>query len=214
MLDLALVREEPRALGRDRNNLAVLDQLNLARLLEERCNRRRQKHLAFPDADDERALTAGAHEEIRMVVMDHDEGEVSLEQAIHGAHGLQEIAFVGVLDQVHDHFRISLGAEPMAVGFERFLELTIVLDDSVQHNREPAVLAPRQWVRVLLVDGAVGRPARVSETVIRSGAVRAGGIFQELEVANRAHVFEAADLAQRDARRVVAAVLEALEAVE
>ena len=38
VLDLALIREEARALGSDRNDLAVLDQLHLARLLEERRN--------------------------------------------------------------------------------------------------------------------------------------------------------------------------------
>ena len=178
MLDLACIREEARAFGRDRDDLAVLDQLHLARLLEERCNRGCQEHLAFPDADDERALMAGAHEEIGMVVMDNDEGEVPFELAIDGAHGLQEIAFVGVLDQVHHHFRIRLGAEAMALSFERFLELAVVLDDSVQHDCEPAVVTTRQRVRVLLVDGAVRRPARVAETVIRSGAVRAGGVLQ------------------------------------
>src|SRR5207249_1936280 len=69
-------------------------------------------------------------------------------------------------------------------------------------------------MRVLLVDRAVGRPARVTETVIRRGAIRAGGVLQKLKVAHRAHVFEAAVLAQRDAGGVVTAVLEALETVE
>ncbi len=69
-------------------------------------------------------------------------------------------------------------------------------------------------MRVLLVDCAVGRPARVTETVIRRGAIRAGGVLQKLKVAHRAHVFEAAVLAQRDAGGVVTAVLEALETVE
>ena len=214
VLDLAFIREEARAFGRDRDDLAVLDQLHPARLLEERGNRGCQEHLAFPDADDERALMARADEEIGMVVMDNDEGEVPFELAIDGAHGLQEIAFVVVLDQVHDHLRIRLGAEAMALGFERFLQLAIVLDDSVQHDCEPAVVTTRQRVRILLVDGAVRRPARVAETVIRSGAVRAGGVLQKLEIANRAHVLEPAVLAQRDARRVVAAVLESLETVE
>ena len=157
---------------------------------------------------------AGAHEEIGVVVMDHDECEVPLEQAVHGAHGLEEIAVVVLLDQVHDHFRIRLGGEAMALGFERFLELAIVLDDSVQHDRKPAFLTTRQRVRVLLVHGTVRRPARMTETVIRSGAVRAGGVLQELEIANGAHVLEAAVFAQRETGGVVAAVLESLEAVQ
>src|SRR5467141_1409353 len=115
---------------------------------------------------------------------------------------------------MHDDLCIGLGAEAMAFCFERFLQLAIVLDDAVEHDRKPAVLATRQRVRVLLVDGAVRRPARVTETVIRLRAVRARCVLQELEVADGAHVLEAAVLAQRDAGRVVAAVLEPLETVE
>jgi hypothetical protein len=54
----------------------------------------------------------------------------------------------------------------------------------------------------------------VTETVIRPGAVWAGSVFQKLEIANGAHVLEAAGLTQRDASRVVTAILEALEAVQ
>ena len=102
----------------------------------------------------------------------------------------------------------------MAVCFECFLQLTIVLDDSVEHDREPAVLATRQRVRVLLVDRTVRRPTRVAETVIRLRAVRAGCVLQELEVADCADILEAPVLAQSDARRVVATILEAFETVE
>ena len=214
VLDLACIRVEARTFRCDRNDLAVLDQLHLARLLEERCNGGGQEHLAFSDADDERALMAGTHEEIGVVVMDHDERKVPLEQAVHGAHGLEEITVVVLLDQVHDHFRIRLRGEAMPFGLERFLELAIVLDDPVQHDRKPAVLTTGQRVRVLLGHGAVRRPAGMTETVIRPGAVRAGGVLQELKIAHGADVLEAAVFAQRETGGVVAAVLEALEAVQ
>src|SRR5439155_19149066 len=119
-----------------------------------------------------------------------------------------------LLDEMHDDFRIGLGTEAVAFCLERFLELAIVLDDSIQHDREPTVITTRERVRVLLVDGAVRRPARVTEAVVRLGTVGARGVFQKLEIADRADVLETAVLAQRDAGRVVAAVLEALEAVE
>src|SRR5207248_9062176 len=67
---------------------------------------------------------------------------------------------------------------------------------------------------VRLRDAAVGGPARVSEAGRRAGAVRAGGLLQEGEVPDGADIVEALVLTERDPGRVVAAVLEPLEAVE
>ena len=44
----------------------------------------------------------------------------------------------------------------------RALQLDVVLDDPVQHHRE-AVVAARQWVRVLLGGAPVRGPARVAD---------------------------------------------------
>ena len=73
---------------------------------------------------------------------------------------------------------------------------------------------PVERMRVCLGDGAVRRPARVAEAVVRVGAVRAGLVLQVLEIPDRADVVEAVVLAQRDPGRVVASVLEALEALQ
>ena len=79
--DLAAAVED-RALGRDRDDVAVVDQLHAARLREEGCDRRREEHLALADADDERRLVARADEQVGMVVVDHDEREVTLELGV------------------------------------------------------------------------------------------------------------------------------------
>src|SRR5207244_7945169 len=74
--------------------------------------------------------------------------------------------------------------------------------------------AARQRVRVLLRNPAVCGPARVAEARGRDGAVPARRLLQEAEVADRTDVVEARVLAEHDPRGVVAAVLEALEAVQ
>src|SRR5262249_35683167 len=74
-----------------------------------------------------------------------------------------------------------------------------------------AALAPGEGVRVLLVDGPVSRPARGAEPVIRAGVVGARGLLQVLQVPDGTDVVEPAVLTERDAGRVVAAVLETLE---
>src|SRR6266511_1325151 len=142
--------------------------------------------------------------------MDDDEGEVAFELAIDGADGLGQVVAAGggqmPLDQVDDDFRVGLGAERVALGDKRLLQFAVVL-----HDRVLVVVATREGMGVLLGDGAVRRPARVSEAVIRLRAVRPGGVLQELEIADGADVIELAVLAQRDPGGVIAPVLQPLE---
>ena len=95
---------------------------------------------------------------------------------------------------------VGFGAEAVTVGLERLLQLTVVLDDAVQHDREPRIVATGERVGVLLVDGAVRGPAGVSQSVVRTRAVRSGDVSQELEVADRPDVFETAVFTKREAR--------------
>src|SRR5439155_10242084 len=118
------------------------------RLGEERRDRRREEHLPVADPDDERALPARPDEQIRMVVVDDDEGEMALELAAGGADGLDEITGVVPLDQVCDHLRVGLGTEGVAVARERTLQLAEVLHDAVEDDGDAALLAARQRMRV------------------------------------------------------------------
>ena len=144
-------------------------------------------------------------------MVDDDEREVALEAAVDGADGLEQVAVVDGLEQVGDDLGVRLGAELVAGGLELLLELAVVLDDPVQDDREVAFVAARQRVRVVLVHAAVGRPAGVPDAGRRQRAVRAGRFLEVREVPDRADVLEPVVLEKRDAGRVVAAELEALE---
>src|SRR5437773_8130430 len=102
----------------------------------------------------------------------------------------------------------------MAVGLEGRAQLAVVLDDAVEHDRELRAVAADERVRVRLGDCAVSRPARMAEARGRDGAVGTGGLLEVLEIADGADVLETIVLAERDAGRVVAAVLETLESIE
>ena len=102
----------------------------------------------------------------------------------------------------------------MALLEQRILELAEVLDDPVEDDRDLVLDAARERVRVLEGDLAVRRPARVADPGHRGGAVEARRRLQLVEVADRADVVEALVLEQRDAGRVIAAVLEPLETLE
>ena len=92
-----------------------------------------------------------------------------------------------------------------------FAALAVVLDDAVQDDREPTVVAGGERVSVLLRDGAVRRPARVAEAGRRDRSEPLGRELQVLEVADGAEVRKPVVLEQREAGRVIAAVLEPLE---
>ena len=100
------------------------------------------------------------------------------------------------------------------VGREALRQLAVVLDDAVEDDRELGRVAAGERVRVLLGDAAVRRPARVAEARRRGRAVRSGAGLQVLERADGADVVEPVVLEERDPGGVVAAVLQALEAME
>ena len=212
--DLAVRHREGRALRRDRDDLAVARELHRARLAQEGGRVRRQEALALAEPDDERHLEPRADEQAGMVAVDDDEGEVPLELAERAADRLDEVALVVALDEMDDGLGVGLGRERVPVRGEALLELAVVLDDPVEDDRKAVGIAAGQRVRVLLGDPAVRRPARVSEACGRARMVRSGAVSQVPEVADRAHVVEPVLLEERKPGRVVAAVLQALEALE
>ena len=111
------------------------------------------------------------------------------------------------------------------VGVQLLLERHVVLDDAVDHDVD-AIAAVVVGVRVLLADAPVGRPARVADARARRplGHGHAPGgrrarlqrelRAQDIEVAHGAHGLDAVAVDNRDAGRVIAAVLELAEAGE
>ena len=195
------------------DDLAVLDQLDAPGLAEERGDRRGEERLAVAEADDERALEPRADEQARVVAVADDEREVALELAVRRADGLDEVAMVVALDEVGDRLRVRLGGEDVAVGLERLLQLAVVLDDAVEDDRDLLVGRAGQRMGVLEADAAVRRPARVADARRGQGAVRVRLHAQVAEVADRSERLEVVTLEQAETGRVVAAVLEALEAL-
>src|SRR5262245_65279972 len=67
---------------------------------------------------------------------------------------------------------------------------------------------------VLLTDAPMGGPARVSDPGCRSGAVRPRDLLELAQVADRADIVRPCAFEQADSRRVVAPVLESLQALQ
>ena len=215
------------AVGAQRDDLAALDVLDGAGLGEERGYVGADKLLALAAADDQRALLARGNKRLGLVEAHRDERVVALHLGVGGAHGGGEVAGVVGGDQVRDDLGVGFRCEhPAALG-EAILERHVVLDDPVDHDVD-AIGAVVVGMRVLLADAAMGRPAGVADAgrgrtrEERDGASRGLGSaialsqlgLQRGEVADGAHGLDAVLGDHGDPGAVVAAVLQALEAVQ
>ena len=174
---LASRRHERDALGAHDDDLAVLDDLDLARLGEEGRDRGGDELLAVAAADHQRALLAGADEDVGVVEAHRDEREVALELGVGGADGLLERAERHVVrDQVGDDLGVGVRGEDGALVHQAGLEGQVVLDDAV-HDDVHAVGGVGVRVGVALRHAAVRGPARVADAGargVRGGDGRAG----------------------------------------
>ena len=93
------------------------------------------------------------------------------------------------------------------------LQLEVVLDDAVVDDDDAAgAVAVR--VRVLLGRPAVRRPARVADAVLARRAARGDDVLEPRQLAGAAPQLDRAVAHDRDARRVVAAILEPPQPVD
>src|SRR5690606_14078646 len=95
--------------------------------------------------------------------------------------------------------------------FELALELEMVLDDAVVHDRD---VTGDVRMRVGLARPAVCRPTRVADPEPSFELSRFAGAKQVVELPHGAHDLELGAHLDRQARGVVAAVFESPEAVE
>ena len=210
---LAVLGEEARTLGSDGDDLAVLDELHALALALEGGDRRSEEGLAVGGLNDERALEAGADEQARVGSVDHDEHEVALELGIRLLDGSDEVARVVGLDKMDDHLCVGLGREHVWPA-SRSRSLSSTKFSTIPfRTTATSSSAAGQRMRVLDRDPAVRGPARVPDPGGRVRAVPAGRRLELVEVAG-ADVVEAFVLEEGEPGRVVAAVLEPLEAAE
>ena len=231
-LDLALDRhagggEELHAVGPQDDDLVVLDELDVARVSEEGGDAGGEELLAVAATDDQRALLAGADHDARVVGGHRDERIVAAQPAVGAQDGLGQVVGLVQLtrDQVGHDLDVGLRRELDPVGEELVLELHEVLDDAVDDDVDAVVLVEVR-VRVVLAHAAVGGPARMADA---GGGRRRGdgdaaaevglhGLVdrraQGAQVADGPDRFEVALRLDRDASRVIPAVLELLKTGE
>ena len=114
-------------------------------------------------------------------------------------------------DEMRDHFGVGFGVELVALRLKLFAQLLEILDDAIVHDRD---LVGRMRVRVDLVRLAVRCPARMADAAVACERLAGEALFEVLQLTFGTAAREVAAFQRRDARRVVAAILEALERLD
>jgi hypothetical protein len=97
----------------------------------------------------------------------------------------QSVAAHFTLDKVGDDFGVGIGVEPVTLGYELMFEREIILDNAVMDNDDlPGAIAVRMGV--LLGGTTVGRPARVTESIVAVDWMFGEGLFQSSELTSAA----------------------------
>jgi len=208
--------DDPVAMQLDIGDVAVLQICDAIGDARQRDRIGREEVLAVADADDERHPVARADDSMRLVAA-HHRNRVAAAQTCGGAlHGIEQIAVVQMIDQMRDRFAVGLAREHVAVRFEFRTQLIAVLDDPVVRQRDACVGVARREMRMrVLRDGrAVRRPARMRDAGVAGQCLRGDVALQVGDAIDATRPRQRAVAIDHDAARVVAAVLEPLQAVD
>ena len=170
--------------------------------------------LPFPDADDQGAVLPHGENAVRAVGADDAQRVAALHLGDDFLNGLQHVAFVVVFQHLGHHFRVGVGDELHAPADEMVFQVQVILDDAVVHHGEQATVADL-GMGIDVGRGPMGGPPGVTD------AHSAGQLFAALEDAVQHaqtplglyHV-DAGVVVHCHARRVIAPVLQFLQAVE
>ena len=165
------------------SHLAIVEEHDLAGVVEQSWDIRSDKVLALAQADDNRCGVLRSEDCVGLAFTESDDGERAFEppqrRTRRFAEGppLPEV----LVDQMRDHFGIGFRAEHPALSREFMAQLQVVLDDAVMDHDD---LAGAVRMRVFFRRTAVGGPARMAHA---HGAVHGLGVQQLIEVAQLAH---------------------------
>ena len=202
---------------RHRRDLALAEHEHALRVRDDRGDIGRDVVLVVADSDDERRVETRTDQQLGVVAREHGQRVGSLDALQSRAHGGQEIALVVGFDEVRHDLGVRIRGELVPRGLELAFQLGEVFDDSVV-DHEDLALAVRVRVGVDVGRLPVGRPARVAYAQVAAGHVRFQLRDQGVDLglglgdAGPNRLARPGQLEDGYARRVVAPVLEALEA--
>ena len=202
------------AVGGERRHVAVVEINHAAGVFDQRQGVGSQQRGAVGQPHRQRAALPRGHDQPRLIDANHAQriGAVDSRQRLFNRR--DQVACVTVADQMRDDFRIGVRSKIVPIGLQLVPQFGKVLDDAVVNQRD-STGGITVRVRVLVRGISVGRPARMADADGRArGTVQLRQLgFEVRHAAGRAYDIQfAVGGQQRYAGRVIAAVLQELEA--
>src|ERR1700730_7845460 len=189
-------------------DVAVGEEKDFARVLQQRGNVAGNKKFALADADHGRWSHTCRNDLVR-VFRRHEHERVDAAQLFQrAAYGFFEWRGLGMLlHQVRDDFGVGFRDELVSLALQLLFELQIVFDNAVVHDNDLAG-AVAMRVRVLFGRSAMGGPARVADSVGALDRRFLENFFEIAQFSRRPPHFQLGLVHHRDSRRVISAVFE------
>ncbi len=205
--------------GRDGGEIAVAEKEKVARVKEDRGHIAGDEVFVVTESDHRGRTIASGDDLVGLVGRDHGDGEHA-GQLLHrlAYRFFQRLTIFAraeiLLDQMSDDFGVGLGRELVAFGDQLLLQRDIVLDDAVVDDDDLAG-AVAMGMSVLFRGTPMRRPAGVADAVGAVERLQADDLFQVAQLAFGAANLQASAIAgDRDAGRVVAAILQPPQAID
>jgi hypothetical protein len=193
--------------------LAIVEVHHRAGVLQQRRRIGGDEELALAHAHEQRGSLAGRHQYARLVGRDECKAVRAVDVAQGRCDRFLEVARIELAHQVREHLGVGLRLEDVTPALERLPDVSGVLDDAVMDDRDPARLV---GVRMRIRRGgrAVRGPAGVADTQRAGGRGTLQPLLEHAQLARRLHHLDTVTIHDREAGRVVAAVLHAAQSVD
>ncbi len=205
------------AVAADLDDLVLPEFDRVAGELDEGCDVAAEEGLAVADPEHQRGIPPSRDDDVRLVDVDQHQRERAGQPPADRAHSVGErtaVTFEHAGDEVGDGLGVGVADELDAGGFEFGAQFGEVLDDPVVHDGD-ATARVRVRVRVAVVGRAVRRPPGVPHPGRPGDRPRRDLLVQVLDPPGPLGDLKLAGVGDDgDARGVVAAVLEAAQALD
>jgi len=201
------------ALLREHGDVAIGEEKDFSRVLQQGGDIAGHEKFAIAEADDRRGAHARRHDLVRIFRGHEHQGINAAQLFQRAAYCFLERRIFGMfLDQVRDDFRVCFRSELMSFALQLLLQLQIIFDDAVVHHDDlPGAVAMR--MRVLFGGAAMRRPAGVADSVSAFDGRFLQGFFEIAQFPGRAANFQFAVLRyDGDSRRIIAAIFQFAQA--
>ena len=194
-------------------DFAFIEQLHRPRVANQRWNVAADVLCAVGQPDDKRRILARAVERIRRFSVQNAQCVAAFEHCLRAQNGREHVAVVKRMQQMGDYLRVCFGYEHAALRLQLSAQLLVVLDDAVVDDCDmPFHVRVRMGVDVVWF--AVGCPARVTDADGAGQGIRCHPRGKVRQPSLRLAQPNDAAVHDRNARAVIAAVLQSGKSVQ